>query len=104
MIGSDLFVSEPTVKRSLMLALALFSTAFVAMSALAADDPKDHLKRFQTENVKTAKEKRDRPYHFGSQGNGGPFSNHTSHTNRLIPFYTFGSKIDLGLITGKNNT
>ena len=103
MIGSDLFVSEPTVKRSLMLALALFSTAFVAMSALAADDPKDHLKRFQTENVKTAKEKRDRPYHFGSQGNGGPFSNHTSPTNRLIPFYTFGSKIDLGLITGKNN-
>ena len=40
----------------------------------------------------TAKVKKDRPYHFGSQGPGDVFSNHGSHSNRLIPFYTFGKK------------
>ena len=100
---SNLYASEPPVIRPLKLALALCSTALLGIVATAADDPKDHLKRHQAENVKTAKAKRGRPYHFGSQGNGGPFSNHTSHSNRLIPFYTFGSKIDLGLINGANN-
>ena len=89
--------------RSLKFALVLFSTAIFGIVATVADDPKDHLKRHQAENVTAAKEKRDRPYHFGSQGNGGSFTNHTSHTNRLISFYTFGAKIDLGLITGVNN-
>ena len=104
-IGSPLLVSEPPVIRSFKFALVLFSTGILGTvsTSTAADDPKDHLKRLQAENVATAKDKRDRPYHFGSQGNGGPFSNHTSHSNRLIPFYTFGSKIDLGLITGANN-
>ena len=42
-------------------------------------------------------------YHFGSQGPGDVFSNHTSHTNRLIPVYVFGRKVDLGAVTGKNS-
>ena len=90
--------------RSFTFDLVLFSMAILGLAAAAAaDDSKDHMKRHQAENVKSAKEKRSRPYHFGSQGNGGSFSNHTSHSNRLIPFYTFGSKLDLGLITGANN-
>jgi alkaline phosphatase len=60
----------------------------------------DHLKLFQTASVANAREKRDRVYHFGLQGSPGVFSNHQSHSNRLIPFYTFGSKIDPASVTG----
>ncbi len=42
-------------------------------------------------------------YHFGSQGPGDVFSNHASHTNRLIPVYVFGRKADLGAVTGPNS-
>ena len=45
----------------------------------------------------------DRPYHFGSQGASDVYSNHTSHSNRLIPVYTFGRKVDLGAVTGANS-
>jgi alkaline phosphatase len=45
----------------------------------------------------------DRAYHFGSQGAGKQFSNHTSHTNRLIPVYVFGKKADLASVTGANS-
>ena len=48
-----------------------------------------------------AAKKVDRVYHFGSQGHGGVFSNHTSHSNRLIPVYTFGRKVDLGVGHGQ---
>ena len=44
-----------------------------------------------------------RAYHFGSQGPGDVFSNHTSHTNRLIPVYAFGSKVRLHAVTGVNS-
>lgn len=44
-----------------------------------------------------------RAYHFGSQGSGDVYSNHTSHTNRLIPVYAFGSKVRLGTVTGENS-
>jgi alkaline phosphatase len=30
------------------------------------------------------------------------FSNHTSHSNRLVPVYTFGRKVQLGTIMGPN--
>ena len=81
-----------------------FGLALAAASLAAApDDASDHMKRLQTENVATARRKVDRPYHFGSQGPGGVFSNHTSHSNRLIPFYTFGRKIDPSAVTGANS-
>ena len=63
----------------------------------------DLIKQIQLAAIANKGEKRDRPYHFGSQGAGGVFSNHTSHTNRLIPIYTFGRKIDLGAVTGSNS-
>ena len=44
-----------------------------------------------------------RTYHFGSQGPGDMFSNHTSHTNRLVPVYVFGAKADLRRIMGVNS-
>lgn len=90
---------------------ALFAlAAFLPSSALAqpstpdaSAEARDHLKRLQAENVADAKATRARAYHFGSQGTPGVFSNHTSHSNRLIPVYTFGSKIDLGQVTGENS-
>jgi alkaline phosphatase len=63
----------------------------------------DSLKELQTEAVANKAEKKARAYHFGSQGAGDVFSNHTSHSNRLIPVYTFGRKIDLGSVTGSNS-
>ena len=84
-------------------------TALVLVLAAAtlADAPPgdldDPLKWFQTAHVADAGRKRDRVYHFGSQGNPGVFSNHASHSNRLIPFYTFGTKIEPGSVTGKNS-
>jgi alkaline phosphatase len=86
--------------RTLVLAVVASSPAFAAD---VPSDASDHLKALQTGNVATAREPRERAYHFGSQGNGGPFSNHTSHSNRLIPIYTFGKKVDLGRVTGKNS-
>ena len=64
----------------------------------------DRLKAIQAEAVATKTRKLPRPYHFGSQGPGDVFSNHASHSNRLIPFYTFGKKLDVGSITGANST
>ncbi|MHC5543455.1 alkaline phosphatase, partial [Singulisphaera rosea] len=63
----------------------------------------DRLKEMQAANVANAKTKAERPYHFGSQGPGDVFSNHGSHSNRLIPFYTFGRKIRLDAVTGPNS-
>lgn len=63
----------------------------------------DILKDLQTNYATHAKEKATRAYHFGSQGAGDVFSNHGSHSNRLIPFYAFGRKVDLSGVTGKNS-
>lgn len=63
----------------------------------------DLLKELQTNYATHAKEKAPRAYHFGSQGPGDVFSNHGSHSNRLIPFYTFGRKVNLSEVTGKNS-
>ncbi|MBX6315681.1 MAG: alkaline phosphatase [Isosphaeraceae bacterium] len=57
----------------------------------------------QEEYVAHKNEKTARAYHFGSQGPNDVFSNHTSHTNRLIPVYVFGKKADLGSVTGPNS-
>ena len=39
----------------------------------------------------------------GSQGPGDVFSNHASHTNRLVPVYLFGKKANLGAVMGANS-
>ena len=69
----------------------------------AGKGERDQLKSWQTEYVANAGQKAPRAYHFGSQGPGDVYSNHTSHTNRLIPVYTFGRKINLGAVTGTNS-
>jgi alkaline phosphatase len=63
----------------------------------------DRLKELQTTYVANSTQKTTRAYHFGSQGPDDVFSNHTTHSNRLVPVYTFGRKIDLGGITGRNS-
>ena len=74
-------------------------------TALAADTgaDTDTLRDLQLDHVAKAGEKAPRAYHFGSQGAGDVFSNHDGHTNRLIPIYTFGRKVDLGAVTGANS-
>jgi len=85
-------------------ALVLSSAlAVVALARAAEPAAPDRLKQLQSDNVAAAKQTVARAYHFGSQGTPGVFSNHTSHSNRLIPVYTFGSKLDLGSVTGKNS-
>jgi alkaline phosphatase len=80
--------------------LAPFALALAFGTSAAAQD---RLKDIQAEAVRTKAEKLPRAYHFGSQGAGGVFSNHASHSNRLIPVYTFGRKVDLGAVTGANS-
>ncbi len=63
----------------------------------------DRLKALQTDYIEQRERKVARVYHFGSQGPGDVFSNHRSHSNRLIPVYVFGRKADLGSVTGKNS-
>ncbi|MGB0070205.1 MAG: hypothetical protein WBQ11_19445, partial [Isosphaeraceae bacterium] len=63
----------------------------------------DVLKKLQTRYAASASEKEPRVFHFGSQGAGSVFSNHTSHTNRLVGVYVFGRKADLGSVIGENS-
>ncbi len=63
----------------------------------------DRLRALQTEYIEHRAQKVARFYHFGSQGPGDVFSNHTSHSNRLIPVYVFGRKANLGEVTGENS-
>ena len=63
----------------------------------------DVLRKLQTRYAASAGEKEPRVFHFGSQGAGSVFSNHASHTNRLVPVYVFGRKADLGSVTGENS-
>ncbi len=87
------------------LAPVVAALVFVRAAALVAQDVprRDRLRDLQERQVATKDEKIARPDHFGSQGPGNVFSNHTSHSNRLIPIYVFGRKADLGAITGKNS-
>jgi alkaline phosphatase len=96
--------ARPRPLAALTSALAVVALASAPAQETAAEaDLKDRLKLFQTANVASARQRIDRTYHFGSQGRPGPFSNHTSHSNRLIPVYTFGRKLDLASVTGKNS-
>ena len=102
-------MTAPALVRSRLRSAALAALATCSAAVALAQDPgqspdaKDRLKAIQTDQVRTAKDRIERPYHFGSQGRPGPFSNHTSHSNRLIPFYTFGTKLDAGSVTGANS-
>jgi alkaline phosphatase len=69
----------------------------------ASSRAEDTLKALQAEAIASKDVEADRPYHFGTQGAGGVFSNHTSHTNRLVPVITLGHPADLGKITGANS-
>jgi alkaline phosphatase len=80
--------------------LAVLLTLAASQSPAIAQDP---IKAMQADYSRNKAQKARRAYHFGSQGAGDVFSNHGSHTNRLIPVYTFGSKVDLGSVTGKNS-
>ncbi|WP_435011509.1 alkaline phosphatase [Tundrisphaera lichenicola] len=89
-------IVRPRPSRRILLMAALLLTA-----RLAEGD--DRIKAMQADAVANKNEKLARPYHFGSQGAGDVFTNHASHTNRLIPVYTFGRKLDLGAVTGPNS-
>jgi alkaline phosphatase len=80
--------------------LLLLAAALLVPGLARADDP---IKAVQADAIARKNAKVGRPYHFGSQGPGDVFSNHTSHTNRLIPVYTFGRKINLGAVIGPNS-
>ncbi len=79
-----------------LIALAMLALAVPAM----ADDP---FRLMQNAAIRTKGEKVARPYHFGPQGPGARFSGSTGHSNRLIPAYTFGRKIDLKSVAGPNS-
>lgn len=83
-------------------ALLSVSLLFVGTATAPAGEP-DRIKAMQTEYVANSSQKVVRAYHFGSQGPGDIFSNHTSHSNRLVAVYLFGRKGDLKSITGANS-
>ncbi|MFM1801542.1 MAG: hypothetical protein RJA81_894 [Planctomycetota bacterium] len=88
----------PILGVTLVLTLGLY-----AQETKQKGNPGDQISQYQAEAVATKKEKKSRPWHFGSQSAGDVYSNHTSHSNRLIPVYTFGSKINLGDVAGVNS-
>jgi alkaline phosphatase len=81
----------------------IFVVAGPAAPAPARGGEPDRLKSLQTEYVGNHDRKTARAYHFGSQGPGDVFSNHTSHSNRLVPVYLFGRKGDLRAVMGENS-
>ena len=70
--------------------------------AVRGQEP-DRLKDLQAAYVANWDQKVARAYHFGSQGSGDVFSNHTSHSNRLVPVYVFGKRAELNSVTGENS-
>jgi alkaline phosphatase len=98
----------PLLLRSGLATLAIYGLVHLispvcAQAPLPPTAAKDALREFQTQAIATKAEKRARPYHFGSQGPNESFSNHTNHTNRLVPVYAFGKKADLSAFTGANS-
>jgi alkaline phosphatase len=91
--------------RGFALPLLMSVLGFWATARVPAQQSQDgdRIKRLQADAVAHKKEKRPRAFHFGSQGPSDVFSNHGSHTNRLIPVYVFGRKADLGAVTDKNS-
>ncbi|HWE36297.1 MAG TPA: alkaline phosphatase [Isosphaeraceae bacterium] len=90
---------DPATARTNLVAAFIAACLGLAPMAFGGDVVKD----LQRAAVAEKDRAMPRAFHFGSQGAGGVFSNHRSHTNRLIPFYTFGRKLDPGAVTGKNS-
>jgi alkaline phosphatase len=82
--------------------LAIIAWSSLQATAARGGDARP-LSEVQAEYVANFSRKMARAYHFGSQGPGDVFSNHTGHTNRLVPVYVFGGKADLGAVTGPNS-
>jgi alkaline phosphatase len=94
----------PVGSRMMVTSALAFAIALTNSSRLEAGDHEpDRLKELQTSYVTGASQKMPRAYHFGSQGPGDVFSNHTSHTNRLVPVYVFGKKASLAAVMGANS-
>ncbi len=77
--------------------------ACVLAGSAAQAPAQDRIKDLQAAAVARKGEKVARAYHFGSQGPGDIYINHSSHSNRLIPIHTFGRKINLDAVTGRNS-
>jgi alkaline phosphatase len=116
MYGSGALLTMLAVRLSIrinQIAASLRSRAIVAVSLYviliglsgraAGENHSDRLKELQTSYVVSASQKMPRAYHFGSQEPADVFSNHTSHTNRLVPVYVFGGKAALSAVTGANS-
>ena len=78
----------------------LLGFSVIAQEAAPAGDP---VATMQADAIASKKAKKARPWHFGSQPANDVYTNHTSHSNRLIPVYTFGSKIKLADVAGANS-
>jgi alkaline phosphatase len=86
-----------------VIAVASLQGAVVAQLAPALGQRADLLKELQTRYATSATVKEPRVYHFGSQGASDVFSDHTSHSNRLVPVYLFGRKAELRAVMGENS-
>ena len=97
------YVSSPTRLITGAVAAWIIITVASWTGSTVYGSDSDRLKSLQTVYAAAADQKVARAYHFGSQGAGDVFSNHTSHTNRLVPVYIFGTKADLASVTGQNS-
>ena len=90
--------------RSYSLRMVLLGIVTCSQPGLGlAQTPVDRMQQMQAEAVYSNSQYRPRPYHFGAQPPGTVFSNHTSHSNRLVPVYVIGDKANLGAVTGANS-
>ncbi|MFM7590921.1 MAG: hypothetical protein ACKO85_03935, partial [Isosphaeraceae bacterium] len=78
----------------------LLGLSVIAQDAAPAADP---VAAIQADAITTKTGRKPRPWHFGSQPANDVYTNHTSHSNRLIPVYAFGSKIRLADVAGANS-
>lgn len=90
---SPAVIARPSHRFAVLLAVLVASPAL-------ADDPFHDL---QNQSIRTRDDAVARPYHFGPQGAGSVFSRSTGHSNRLIPVYAFGKKVDLKAVSGENS-
>ena len=99
-------IRKQLIQSSLTIGAGAFCLASL-LTATAQDAPKtaseNRIYQLQNNAVATKTEKKPRPWHFGSQGANHLYSNHMTHTNRLIPVYAFGSKIRLADVAGTNS-
>jgi alkaline phosphatase len=98
--------SNPRGKaRSLAFVLTIWIATSATESCFAhqAGTRIDPIRQTQNDYIASKDERLARLYHFGTQGPGEVFSNHRSHTNRMVPVYIFGTKARLQDVTGANS-